>query len=465
MSVTLKQLLSNLKEPVSLETREILRSARNKLKEEFTAGIQHIGFQYAGCGATIGVKPRCDFACRGCYLNDTANTTPALAIDDVKKQLRSLRQWLGEGGNTQITDGEVTLLPTEYLIEIICYAREIGLVPMLMTHGDSFIKSPGLLNRLILEGGLNEVSIHIDTTQRGRKQRHFKYAKFEQELTPLRNAFADIIRTARQETGQPLEAATTVTVTQDNIEQIPQIINWILNNADAFKMISFQPLAKVGRTADELVGISTTETLWRQIAKGLNIEFDTNKPVAQQLNKFGHPDCSNFMQGLIVLESGKPAIFHPVFRHDDSRAIDFLEQYGHEFGGVSFRLGSRWEKIFRSLGLFIKSPGFIIGSLIPFAWRNFARLHERGPLHLIQLILRGKARINYLNIVSHHFMSRQEIETPLGQERLDSCIFKVPINDQLVSMCEVNAMGIREQFYASIQPSQSIRLDTEKLSV
>lgn len=454
-STTLKPLIRNLIEPVPAETREILRNTNKNLKKEFHTRIQYLGLQYAGCGATIGTMPRCDFACRGCYLNDTANTTPAESIEGVKQQLRVIREWLGEGGNAQITDGEVTLLPIKDLLEIVRYAREIGLVPMLMTHGDNFKKSPELLHRLVNEAGLSEVSIHIDTTQRGRKGKQYKYATSEQVLTPLRDEFAEMIRTVRRKTGKPLEAATTVTVTQKNIEQIPEIIHWVNNNADAFKMVSFQPLAQVGRTDKKLNGISTTENLWNQIGIGLNSEFNANDNLNNHLGHFGHPDCTNFLQGLVLKENNKPAKFHPLFRSDDTQALDLLKQFSDQFGGVSFRLGSKWDKFSRILGLLLKNPKFIIISVLPFAWQNFSNLHSRGPMNLLLLLIRNKAKISYLNIVSHHFMSRQEIETSLGQERIDACVFKVPINGNLTSMCEVNALGIREKYYASLTKADS----------
>ena len=58
--------------------------------------------------------------------------------------------------------------------------------------------------------------------------------------------------------------------------------------------------------------------------------------------------------------------------------------------------------------------------------------------------------IHGLLFVSHHFMSKAQLETPLGQERVQQCVFTVPVNGQLVSMCEVNALGIREEYYAQI---------------
>ena len=95
----------------------------------------------------------------------------------------------------QITDGEVTLRPVEELIEILRYARSIGIVPMVMTHGDNFRRQPGLLERLMSEGHLTEVSIHIDITQRGRDG--YRAPKSELELMPLRDEFAAMIRDAR----------------------------------------------------------------------------------------------------------------------------------------------------------------------------------------------------------------------------------------------------------------------------
>lgn len=450
MNSIVNTFLRDFLEPVSAETQAILSNAKTKLEQEFHTGIQYIGVQYAGCGATIGVMPRCDFACRGCYLNDTANQTPRQAPEAIKQQLRTIRQWLGEGGNVQITDGEVTLLPIEELIEIIRYARKIGLVPMLMTHGDSFIKSPELLHTLVIEAGLTEVSIHIDTTQRGRQKRQYKYAKTEKSLNPLRDEFAELIRSVKQITGKPLEVATTVTVTQDNVGQIPDIVSWVCNNADVFKMASFQPLAQVGRTDAKLSGISTTEMLWNNIEMGLSREFDLNDPLINHLAHFGHPDCTSFIQGVVIKQDNHPTKFQTLFRSDDAQAVSLLKEFSHQIGGVSFRLGSRWQKVIRALGILVIHPKFILLSVVPFAWRNLSRLHSNGPFYLLLLMFLGKLKVNYMNIVSHHFMSREEIETPLGQERLNACVFKVPINGDMVSMCEVNALDIREKYYASL---------------
>jgi len=149
------------RKPVGDEARQLLAANWNALDASMRVPQQMFGKQGNGCGATIGAMPRCDFACRGCYLNADANKIPAESVSAIKAQMRALRPVLGNAGNLQLTDGEVTLRPVEEVIELLRYAQSLGLIPMLMTHGDSFRRRPGLLERLMVEGGLVEVSIHV----------------------------------------------------------------------------------------------------------------------------------------------------------------------------------------------------------------------------------------------------------------------------------------------------------------
>jgi hypothetical protein len=130
--MTLRPLLAAFRTPVPGETRRALAAAWARVPVRLRTARQFLGRQYAGCGATIGAMPRCDFACRGCYLGATANRVPAASLDEVKQQLARIRAWLGEGGNVQLTDGELTLRPEGELIALIRHARALGLVPMLM---------------------------------------------------------------------------------------------------------------------------------------------------------------------------------------------------------------------------------------------------------------------------------------------------------------------------------------------
>lgn len=437
--------------PVLAESRALLERNWQSLPSTLRTANQMFGKQGNGCGATIGAMPRCDFACRGCYLGEEANKIPAQSVEEIKAQMRALRPALGPAGNLQLTDGEVTLRPAEEVIELLQYARSLDLIPMLMTHGDSFRRRPGLLDRLVIEGGLRELSIHIDTTQRGRTG-DYKRATREHELNGLRAEFGDMLRAVRQRTGLNIRAATTMTVTPDNIDGIADVVRWLMENPDAFFMISFQPIAQVGRTEEGLGDSVDVERLWREIARGL---YGTDAPdsVARLLvgqKWLGHSACNRFVHGVVAQRGKAPGVFHPVRQqgdHTDERIVDgFLTR----FGGISFRLDSRATMLARMIGFTTRAPRFVLSSVLPYARHWLARLHGRSAIGGLSALLRGRMRARGFLFVSHHFMSRAQLETPLGQERVKHCVFHVPVNGELVSMCEVNALGIRESYYTQI---------------
>ena len=70
-----------VRHPVGTEARLRLAESWASLSPEMRVPQQMYGRQGNGCGATIGVMPRCDFACRGCYLNADANRIPAESVE------------------------------------------------------------------------------------------------------------------------------------------------------------------------------------------------------------------------------------------------------------------------------------------------------------------------------------------------------------------------------------------------
>ena len=412
------------------QARAALAAAWATLPEALRGPTQFLGRQYAGCGATIGIMPRCDFTCRGCYLGTEANRSRPVGLDAAREQLRALRAWLGPGGNLQLTDGEVTLRAESEVIELIREARAIGLVPMLMTHGETFRRKPGLLERLMTEGGLTEVSFHVDATMRGRRDGHAPSTS-ESELADLRGEFAAMIRTARRRTGRRLDAASTVTVTRERLHEVPGIVRWFLRNADAFKMVSFQPLASVGRTDRALAGVGARE-LWSAIAAGAALRDGDVERVAGAL---GHPSCSRFVQGLVSRNGER---FVPLYHADRDDEMTALHELLDRLGGTSFRLDDAGRRAARAALLVARHGTFLLRRVLPHLVR---RLREVGTI-----------RPRYFCIVSHHFMSAAELATPLGRERLDTCAFRVPIDGRLESMCAVNALGLRDAVYRAATP-------------
>jgi len=444
---SLKTLLEYLRNPATDEKKAILDQRWEALDPALRLPGQGLGQKATGCGATIGIQPRCDFACTGCYLGVAANHVPALPTAAILRQLDSLRAWLGPKSNVQITDGEVTLRPVEELTEILRYARSIGIVPMVMTHGDSFRRRPGLLERLMEEGRLTEVSIHVDITQRGREG--YGVPKSEGELMDLRGELADIVRTARRTTGRPLRAATTLTISRQNLDQVADVVRWVIENRDAFSLISFQPLAQVGRTRRGLEGV-TADELWEEISQA-TADFGLELPDrgAEPMH-FGHPACTRFVPVLALEKRGESPRLFELIRNQPEDVAVMQEFFTRGLGGVAFRDDLPLEALARAAGLFRAAPGWFLGPVR--RWAD-SRLSEEAGTSLGRLFadaLRGRVRVDGLTLTSHHFMSPAELRTEEGRQRLDACVFRLPYKGDMVPMCRMNADGVRDQLYADI---------------
>lgn len=440
-----KSVSSLFVDPVTPEKRVLLKQRWDGLSPEIKLPTQGLGQKATGCGATIGIQPRCDFACTGCYLGEEANHIPALPLDAVLRQLDALRAYLGPKSNVQITDGEVTLRPVEELIEVLRYGRSIGVVPMVMTHGDNLRRQPGLLERLMQEGHLTEISIHIDITQRGRDG--YRSPRSEMELMPLRDEFASMIRKARASTGRRLRAAMTLTVTDQNVSQVGDIVRWTIANRDAFSLISFQPLAQVGRTRKSLHGIEAGG-LWSEIAKVVaefGVEIHGTGPM-----HFGHPDCTRFVPLLAVQKKGEPVKLVQLIR-DTPDDVDVMTEFFQKgLGGIAFRDDRAVEMVARAAGILRLQPRWLLGRVR--RWANGKLMQSIGMkfLPLLAAGLRRKVRVDGITLTSHHFMDAAEINTPVGGQRLAACVFRLLVNGEMVPMCRVNAGGVREEFYAGI---------------
>ncbi len=443
---SIRRTLDLFRDPVTAEKRDLMKQRWDALDPQVRASGQGLGRKATGCGATAGIQPKCDFSCTGCYLGSEANTIPPLSLAEVLAQLDQLRAHLGPKSNVQITDGEVTLRPIEELITILSYARSIGIVPMVMTHGDNFRRHPGMLERLMVEGSLTEVSIHIDITQRGRDGH--RAPKSELELMGLRDEFAEMIRSARRTTGRRLRAATTMTITRDNLPQVADVVRWNIRNRDAFSLISFQPLAQVGRTRKGLEGV-TPQELWHEVNLATS-EYGANFTSTEPMH-FGHADCTRFIPMLATQSAGcdRPKLMQ--FIRDEPDDVAIMEEFLNSgLGGAAFRDDRPWEMVARGAGMLRRRPLWFLGRAR--RWINSRLREEAGTtfLPLFAKALAGRIRVDGLTLTSHHFMSPDELYTDVGKARLDACVFKIPHHGEMVPMCQMNAGGSRDELYAEL---------------
>lgn len=444
----LARLWSALRHPVPLETRTHLAELWDALPAGLRGPRQMIGRQAEGCGALIGALPRCDFACTGCYLGEEANHTPPETLAGLRDQLRLLRAGLGRGGNLQITDGETTLRDEDELVALVRAAREHELEPMLMTHGDAVLRRPALLERLALEGGLREVCFHVDTTQRGRRDRRWREAADEAALNPLRATFAGLCRDLAARTGARLRVASTCTVTADNLDGVADAMAGLLADADVYRIATFLPAADVGRTRAGLGGGAAVEDVWSAVARGLGVDAERLERAALW---FGHPGCSRVVMGLAVRRDGEPPRYVPLRDADDPRLERATLAFFRRLGGLTFRPDGPAEAAARALGALLRGAD-LAARHGPAVLRALARAVDPArPGRAVAELLRGRLRLAPLAIVTHHFMDRAQLETPEGRERVAACTFRVPLDGRLVSMCAANALGGRERYYAGLR--------------
>ena len=415
---------------------EANRRAWERLPRELRRPGQIFGRQQPGCAATYHVMERCNFSCTACYLSNTANSVPPLSFEEVKAQLDAIRASLGPWGNTQITAGEVTLLPVEDLIRILRYCHEIELSAMVMTHGETFRDDPSYLERLVSEGKLEKVAIHIDNTQRGR--RGMPKGAREKDLHFIRDEFAELIRDTRARTGRPLAAAHTFTVTEDNMGDVPDVMEWVLQNADAFRMISFQPTAAVGRTR--------VETLTKQRANRARLWEHISEATGTALNPhtliFGHPDCNDTSLSFVVRFGGETHVVEVVREGAGVDRAFFDRLFGGSFAGYSPDGMSLSEATARIFGRLVRQPRYAYEVPGYCLYRAFT---ERAWFpRFLSHVARGRQwSVHPFATIAHHFMSADELETPAGRERLEACVFRLPVAGRMVSMCEMNGSGLR----------------------
>src|SRR5947209_9251813 len=216
--------------PINGEKLRVLRERWDSLPAELRTNNQISGRHLTHCGFTLGAS-YCSFHCTHCYLPKNANEIPIPSLEQVKEQIDANRRLQGPGGGLQITGGDVADAywksgRADELVEIVRYAYSVGSIPMLMTHGQTLIEHPEFLERLVVEGGLRQISVHVDMTQAGRHGFPIGRFKSETDLHPVRQASTELAVRVREKTGLLLEYSLSFTVTRRNIDDVPAVIHW-----------------------------------------------------------------------------------------------------------------------------------------------------------------------------------------------------------------------------------------------
>jgi hypothetical protein len=423
--------------PIQEEKATVLKQRWESLPAELRTNNQISGRHLTHCGFILGAS-YCSFHCTHCYLPKNANSIPIPSLEQVKEQIDANRRFQGPGGGLQITGGDVADAywksgRGDELIEIVRYAFSVGSIPMLMTHGQTLIEHPDFLERLIVEGGLRQISVHVDMTQAGRHGFPIGRIKCEADLHPVRQAFTDLAVRMRAKTGLALEYALSFTVTRRNIEDVPEVIRWYLadpQRTQIWRMLSFQPEADTGRTIFSQRPITSAD-VWEKICEGAGLRLRRDASI------FGHPDCNSWASLLIARPSGK---FFPLLP-DDPKFDSLLGKVLAKIGGLSLVSDDAGTPPYRLAGVLFQHP--LLALRLAFQMTKYFSSRQ-AAWEVVRSVLRGQ--VHTLGVGMHNFMDAAQVQRadrdPVIRARLDSCVFKGAVKRDgewvAVPMCSMN---------------------------
>jgi hypothetical protein len=430
--------------PIDAEKQRLLRARWNSLPPELQTSNQLSGRHLTHCGFTTGAS-YCSFHCTHCYLPKNANQIPIPSFEQMKEQIDANRRFQGPGAGLQITGGDVADAywrsnRQRELIAIVRYAVDSALVPMLMTHGATLLEQPEFLEQLVVEGGLRQMAVHIDSTQAGRSGYPINRVKSEADLHPVREAFTTLALQVRARTGLPFELAHNCTVTERNIDSVAQVVRWFLEDpkrSRIWRILSFQPEADTGRTIFSQHPV-TPAFVWEKICAGMGLQLDGSAFLG------GHPDCSQGVS-LLVAEDGNR--FLPLVPPDD-KTRDLFTEVLEKLGALSTMTTDGDAEMgsligYRVAGAFARHP-VLAGRVLWHAGRLL--LADSIPWEFARALARGRAHT--INIGTHNFMHAAQVadapNDPVVRARLDACVFKGAVKNrgngewEAVPMCAMN---------------------------
>ena len=379
-----------------LTRTEILNQTRRRMGNAFSPN-QILGrTQTIGCTA-VEITQRCNLDCTLCYLSEHSESVRDIPMEAVLARLDDAVSNYGTGTHVQITGGDPTLRKHSELIAIVEYAAAIGLHPALFTNG---IAAPRRLLKRLAAVGLCDVAFHVDTTQRRPGY------DSEQDLNALRLEYLERARDLG------LMVIFNTTIHAGNINEVPMLVRFFTEHADAVGFASFQLQAGTGR------GVwGSREMVVSQLHVRALIEQAAGRLLPWDVVRIGHPRCHSYMPLLVIGRSLYPVVADQ----------DLFAEFLRDFTTVTAdRHSSVIQLVCQYARALLARPGWCyrgLQYLCQFLWQ--ARRD----------ILKSGFRINKLSFFIQDFMNADGLD----QERIDACSFMVMTTNGPVSMCAHNA--------------------------
>jgi pyruvate-formate lyase-activating enzyme len=378
------------------EREGLLRRTWERLDPAFRTPNQVLGRRSTiGCVA-LEITQRCNLDCTLCYLSESSESVKDLPLEAVLERVDRIRETYGPGIGVQVTGGDPTMRPRHELVAIVKHLSERGLRPSLFTNG---IRATRDLLGELAAAGLFDVAFHVDTTQR------FKKYPTEESLNAVRREYIERAR------GLKIAVIFNTSVHAGNLDEVPMLVRFFLENSDVVGMASFQLQAATGRGEwRERAPQVTSEAIRERIRQGAGLPA-----LAWDTALVGHPRCN---RGTMLVTAGGRAVDVLTDRH-------LYERFLQEFRHVSFDRRDVPRTARRVVAAAFRQPYWLLRGgvfLVRKLWTMRRELWRRKHLGKITFFV-------------HAFMDA----TDLDPERIRNCAFMVMTADGPVSMCEHNS--------------------------
>ena len=357
---------------------------------------QQMGRRWAvGCIA-LEITQRCNLDCSLCYLSEHSEAVKDIPLSEIFRRIDQIHDYYGPYTDIQVTGGDPTLRKREELVAIIRRIHGKNMRSTLMTNG---IRATRSLLQDLADAGLDDVALHIDTTQER------KGYKSEKELNVVRKKYIDNAR------GLGLSILFNTTIHSDNFHEIPALVEFFIQHAGDIRTVSFQLQADTGRgTMGKRAALVTPDNVWQAIESAARTRINFNAM------RTGHPACNRYGMGIVV----------------NNRLYDLLDKpafVGRFHAATAHLIADRRHPVrtIRDFTAWLCVHPY--HALIFLAWLT-------GKLATIARdLVPARGRVTTLSFFIHNFMNASDLDP----ERIHSCVFKTMTADGPLSMCQYNA--------------------------
>ncbi len=371
------------------------------LRERMQANGQWHDNQIAGrrwpvACVSLEITQRCNLDCTLCYLSEASEAVHDLPLEEVMRRIDMIHDHYGPGTDVQVSGGEPTLRQRDELLAIVARLHARGLRAALFTNG---IKASRELLTDLAQVGLTDVAFHVDTTQE-----RAGYTN-EASMNALRLEYIERAR------GLPLHVFFNTTVHTENVDDVPMLARFFVDNAHGVDFASFQLQADTGRGVQGgRSGVISNDSIAALLSQGAGTPLSFNAMLT------GHAQCNR--SAVMLVANGRA--------HDAFVDTTFVTRFMRETVGLAIERGTAWRGAMSLVRAALARPRLALAAMrwmTAFAWRVRTDL------------VAARGRVRKLTFFTHNFMDAQALE----RERIDACVFMAMTQHGPISMCAYNS--------------------------